>query len=139
MSVRFTTGRCTFQFLHPPANTLALGIVIIFLRTRLVLRYIALLDLAMDTNKSTFYTNSLLGGRYVASRRSLSEACQAIFPRFCCPEHAVLFPEFFVKGKTGVEAIDFFLESKKWDIELLRNRNRLVEHMERFQEGGAGV
>ncbi|OJJ80245.1 uncharacterized protein ASPGLDRAFT_51832 [Aspergillus glaucus CBS 516.65] len=89
----------------------------------------------MDINKSTFYAHSLLGGRYVASRRSLLEACQAIFPRFCCPGHAILFPEFFVKGKTGGEVIDF-LESKKWDIELLRNRNRLVEHMERFQEGG---
>lgn len=62
-----------------------------------------------------------------------------IFPRFCCPGHAVLFPEFFVKGKTEGEAIDFFLESKKWDIELLRNRNRLVEHMERFQEGGGSM
>lgn len=47
--------------------------------------------------------------------------------------------DFFVKGKTGGEAIDFFLEPKKWDIELLRDRDRLVEHMEIFQEGAGSM
>ena len=45
-------------------------------------------------------------------------------------------PEFAVKEGTGGGAIDFYIASKKWGFELLRDRNRVVQHMERFEDGG---
>ena len=32
--------------------------------------------------------------------------------------------------------IDFFIKQKKWGLELLRDRDRLVEHMELFEPEG---
>jgi len=46
----------------------------------------------------------------------------------------VSFPEF----GTRHGRIDFFIPSKKWGIELLRNGNRLLPHIERFTEGEYG-
>ena len=43
----------------------------------------------------------------------------------------VSFPEFGTKRGR----IDFFIPSKKWGIELLRNGDRLSSHMKRFTEG----
>ena len=42
------------------------------------------------------------------------------------------FPEF---GTTRGRA-DFYMKSKKWAIELLRNGDRLEEHVKRFTQGG---
>jgi hypothetical protein len=55
-----------------------------------------------------------------------------------CLSHAkdcvVSFPEFGTKR----DRIDFFIPSKKWGIELLRNGDRLSSHMQRFTEGEYG-
>jgi hypothetical protein len=50
--------------------------------------------------------------------------------------HVVASPEFVLK--TGIKGgtIDFFIASEKWGLELLRERDRLVEHMKRFEPGG---
>ena len=47
---------------------------------------------------------------------------------------SVSFPEF--GSKTG--RIDFFIRSKKWGVELLRDGNRLGQHARRFTEGEYG-
>ncbi len=54
----------------------------------------------------------------------------------CAHLHAegslVLFPEFgSAKGR-----VDFFVNSKKWAIELLRNGDRIEENLARFAPGG---
>jgi hypothetical protein len=50
--------------------------------------------------------------------------------------HVVISPEFVVKAGSRGETIDFLVARKKWGLELLRERDRLVEHMERFQPNG---
>ena len=50
--------------------------------------------------------------------------------------HVVTSPEFVVKAGTEGGTIDFLVARKKWGLELLRDRDRLVGHMERFQPGG---
>jgi len=47
---------------------------------------------------------------------------------------SVSFPEFGTKDGR----IDFFIRSKKWGIELLRDGNRLGQHVRRFTEGEYG-
>jgi hypothetical protein len=48
-------------------------------------------------------------------------------------------PEFGVRGPGGeVDGwIDFWIPVKRWGIELLRNGDSLIEHMRRFELGGA--
>jgi hypothetical protein len=48
----------------------------------------------------------------------------------------VISPEFIVKKGTGGGTIDFLFTPNKWGFELLRDRDRLVAHMERFKDGG---
>jgi len=50
--------------------------------------------------------------------------------------HVVTSPEFVVKSDTKGGTIDFLVARKKWGLELLRDRDRLVEHMKRFEPGG---
>ncbi len=45
-------------------------------------------------------------------------------------------PEFGMKGVKGGGAIDFYLESKKWGVEITRNGDQLSSHYGRFQTGG---
>lgn len=46
-------------------------------------------------------------------------------------------PEYVIKsGITKCGTIDFLVARKKWGLELLRDRDRLVEHMKRFEPGG---
>jgi hypothetical protein len=47
---------------------------------------------------------------------------------------SVSFPEFGTKNGR----IDFFIRSKKWGVELLRDGNRLGQHARRFTEGEYG-
>jgi len=50
--------------------------------------------------------------------------------------HVVTSPEYVVKaGNTG-GTIDFLVTRKKWGLELLRDRDRLVEHMKMFEPDG---
>ena len=48
----------------------------------------------------------------------------------------IVSPELVVKEGTGGGTIDFFIAPKKWGFELLRGRDRVVKHMERFGDGG---
>jgi hypothetical protein len=50
--------------------------------------------------------------------------------------HVVTSPEFVVKAGTKGGTIDFLVAQKRWGLELLGDRDRLVEHMKRFEEGG---
>jgi hypothetical protein len=49
----------------------------------------------------------------------------------------LISPEYIAKKGKGGGTIDFLVSAKKWGFELLRNRDKLVEHMERFKPGGA--
>ena len=69
--------------------------------------------------------------------RSIPEAqFQHEFYRACC-DHTkgmvLTFPECATKGR-----IDFFIRSKKWEIELLRDGDRLAAHNARFTGGEYG-
>jgi hypothetical protein len=50
--------------------------------------------------------------------------------------HVVTSPEFVLKTGPKGGTIDFLIAQKKWGLELLRDRDRLVEHMDRFEPGG---
>ena len=50
--------------------------------------------------------------------------------------HVVISPEYIVKTGTKGGTIDFLVDWKKWGLELLRDRDRLVGHMRRFEPGG---
>jgi hypothetical protein len=49
----------------------------------------------------------------------------------------LISPEYVAKKGKGGGTIDFLVSAKKWGFELLRNHDKLVEHMERFEPGGA--
>lgn len=46
-------------------------------------------------------------------------------------------PEFGIKGVKGGGAIDFYLESNKWGVEITRDGDQLSSHYGRFQPGGS--
>ena len=50
--------------------------------------------------------------------------------------HFETSPEFVVKKGSKSGTIDFLVAGKKWGLELLRDCDRLVEHMKRFEPGG---
>ena len=50
--------------------------------------------------------------------------------------HVVTSPEYIIKTGTRGGTIDFLVDRKKWGLELLRDRDRLVGHMKRFEPGG---
>lgn len=50
--------------------------------------------------------------------------------------HLIMSPEFIIKTGPKGGTIDFLVTGKKWGLELLRERNRLVEYMKRFETGG---
>lgn len=45
-------------------------------------------------------------------------------------------PEFGIKGVKGGGAIDFYLESNKWGVEITRDGDQLSSHYGRFRPGG---
>lgn len=45
-------------------------------------------------------------------------------------------PEFVVQSDIKGGTIDFLITQKKWGLELLRERDRLQEHMDRFKPNG---
>ena len=50
--------------------------------------------------------------------------------------HVAISPEYVIKAGTRGGTIDFLIAQKKWGLELLRDRDRLVGHMKRFEPGG---
>ena len=50
--------------------------------------------------------------------------------------HVLTSPEFVIKAGDKGGTIDFLVAQKKWGLELLRDRDRLVKHMERFEPDG---
>jgi hypothetical protein len=50
--------------------------------------------------------------------------------------HVITSPEFVFKAGTKGGTIDFLVARKKWGLELLRDRDRLVEDMKRFEPSG---
>ncbi|KAF5865905.1 hypothetical protein ETB97_001973 [Aspergillus alliaceus] len=50
--------------------------------------------------------------------------------------HLIMSPEFIIKTGPKGGTIDFLIAGKKWGLELLREHDRVVEHMRRFETGG---
>lgn len=50
--------------------------------------------------------------------------------------NALVSPEYIAKEGKGGGTIDFLVPLKGWGFELVRSRNRIQEHMERFYPGG---
>lgn len=73
------------------------------------------------------------------SSRPLEVQYQKEFYRCLFPlldGHVVVSPEFVVHSDTKGGTIDFLITQKKWGLELLRERDRLQEHMDRFKPNG---
>ncbi|RAH75635.1 uncharacterized protein BO66DRAFT_445672 [Aspergillus aculeatinus CBS 121060] len=45
-------------------------------------------------------------------------------------------PEYLIKSGVRSGRIDFLIEQKRWGLELLRNSNRVRQHMQRFKKDG---
>ncbi|KAL2832480.1 hypothetical protein BDW59DRAFT_169350 [Aspergillus cavernicola] len=45
-------------------------------------------------------------------------------------------PQYVIKAGTKGGTIDFLVAQKKWGLELLRDRDRLLQHMQRFKQNG---
>ncbi|KAL4744277.1 hypothetical protein BDW72DRAFT_212891 [Aspergillus terricola var. indicus] len=50
--------------------------------------------------------------------------------------HVIMSPEYVIKAGTNGGIIDFLVAQKKWGLELLRDRDRISQHMARFEPGG---
>ena len=50
--------------------------------------------------------------------------------------HVVISPEYVVRPGTKGGTIDFLIAQKKWGLELLREGDRMVGHMKRFEPSG---
>jgi hypothetical protein len=50
--------------------------------------------------------------------------------------HLVISPEYITGGSAGSGRIDFLIARKQWGLELLRDRDHLKEHMDRFDTDG---
>ncbi|KAL3433467.1 hypothetical protein BDV09DRAFT_196699 [Aspergillus tetrazonus] len=50
--------------------------------------------------------------------------------------HVIMSPEYVIKAGTNGGTIDFLVAQKKWGLELLRDRDRISQHMARFEPGG---
>ncbi|KAL4781842.1 hypothetical protein BJX76DRAFT_359516 [Aspergillus varians] len=50
--------------------------------------------------------------------------------------HVVISPKFVIKTGTKGGTIDFLVAEKRWGLELLRDHDRLLQHMQRFEQGG---
>jgi hypothetical protein len=86
-----------------------------------------------------FLPQNLVEPRHLQSTiQTIPEAhFQDEFYRACCSHTkscVVSFPEFGTKNGR----IDFFIPSKKWGVELLRNGDRLLPHTKRFTDGEYG-
>lgn len=45
-------------------------------------------------------------------------------------------PEYITKDGKGGGSINFLILARKWGVELLKNRSKIDEHMEHFEQGG---
>lgn len=96
------------------------------------------LDLAIDAIRH--FRPSQLADAPRSSTTPVEDQYQKEFYRCLIPilsGHVILSPEFGIGETTkGGGMIDFFIEQKNWGFELLRDRDRLVEHMKRFEPEG---
>jgi hypothetical protein len=98
------------------------------------------LQLAVDTimqfqpHQLSDVSRSLVGNSLPLEDQYQKEFYRCLFP--ILDGHVVMSPEFIIK--TGIKGgtIDFLIAQKKWGLELLRDRDRLVEHMKRFEPSG---
>lgn len=56
---------------------------------------------------------------------------------FLVDGNALISPEFIAKSGKGGGGIDFLLSDQRWGFEFIRSGSNIVEHMGRFQLGGA--
>ncbi|KAI9045925.1 uncharacterized protein KD926_005868 [Aspergillus affinis] len=104
------------------------------------LDYVTPLELALDTIRRFQPCQLAHAPRSLAGNsRPLEDQYQKEFYRCLFPlldGHVVMSPEFVIQSDTKGGTIDFLLIQKKWGVELLRDRNRLQEHMNRFKPNG---
>jgi hypothetical protein len=104
------------------------------------INYGTLLHLAVDAimqfqpRKLSDVPRSLVGNLLPLEDQYQKEFYRCLFP--ILDGHVVMSPEFVIKTGTKGGTIDFLVAQKKWGLELLRDRDRLVEHMKRFEHGG---
>ena len=142
--VPFTVGRCIFRF------------TLCCLLIKLGSRYCSCLFLEIAPDDETNYSTplrlavdaimqfrprqlsdpprSLAGNTFPLEDQYQKEFYRCLFT--ILDGHVVTSPEFVIKAGTKGGTIDFLVARKKWGLELLRDRDRLVEHMERFEPGG---
>ncbi|KAL3468252.1 hypothetical protein BJX64DRAFT_247158 [Aspergillus heterothallicus] len=77
---------------------------------------------------------SLTGNSLPLQDQYQKEFYRCLFPLL--DGHVVISPEFVIKAGTKGGTIDFLVAQKKWGIELLRDRDRLLQHMQRFERNG---
>ncbi|KAI9040193.1 uncharacterized protein KD926_008517 [Aspergillus affinis] len=71
--------------------------------------------------------------------RPLEDQYQKEFYRCLFPlvdGHVLISPEFVIQSGIKGGTIDFLVPEKKWGLELLRESDRLQEHMDRFKPNG---
>jgi hypothetical protein len=141
---KFTVGRCIFHF--------TLCCLLIKFGSRYCaclfrerapdheIRYYTPLRLAVDAimrfrpRQLSDPPRSLAGNTFPLEDQYQKEFYRCLFT--ILDGHVVTSPEFVVKNGTKGGTIDFLIGRKKWGLELLRDRDRLVEHMKRFEPGG---
>lgn len=79
-------------------------------------------------------TRSMAGNLLPLEDQYQKEFYRCLFP--ILDGHLIMSPEFMIRTGPKVGTIDFLIAGKKWGLELLRERDRLVEHMKRFEPGG---
>ncbi|KAL3454962.1 hypothetical protein BJX64DRAFT_273180 [Aspergillus heterothallicus] len=106
------------------------------------LNYATPLQLAIDTIshfQPCQLANAPRSMAVVGNLPPLGDQYQKEFYRCLFPildGHLIMSPEFIIKTGPKGGTIDFLVAGKKWGLELLRERDRLVEHMKRFETGG---
>lgn len=74
--------------------------------------------------------------------RTLKDQYQKEFYRCLFPlllEYQIaMSPEYLIKKTAGLQSgrIDFLVEQKKWGLELMRDGDRITQHMRRFGKDG---
>ncbi|KAL4782898.1 hypothetical protein BJX76DRAFT_349047 [Aspergillus varians] len=106
------------------------------------LNFVTPLQLAIDTIThfqpcqlaSAPHSTAVAGNSSPLEDQYQKEFYRCLFP--ILDGHFIMSPEFIIKTGPKGGTIDFLIAGKKWGIELLRERDRLVDHMERFEAGG---
>lgn len=77
---------------------------------------------------------SLIGNISPLEDQYQKEFYRCLFPLL--DGHVIMSPEYVIKAGSNGGTIDFLVAQKKWGLELLRDRDRISQHMARFGPDG---